>query len=237
MLRGTSLALAAFMLAGCASVSVKEEKWSQERLALPKRIYVADYEVPAEALEVDRSGDELEEFRKQKAKNFNGEICERITKRIAPAVPLAKGVRLEKGSWIVEGRFLRVNQGSRLLRSIVGLGAGGTKMEVRTVVSEAGARGTKKKIAEIETTGGSNAEPGMLTFPTPIGGGIRALVSLAKTGVTADQQRTARMITAALAERLEAQGYALPGKKEKAKRLEARSAGMERRAGSAEAEQ
>jgi hypothetical protein len=59
----------------------------------------------------------------------------------------------------------------------------------------------------------------MLTFPTPIGGGIRALVSLAKTGVTADQRRTARMITAAMAEKLEAQGFALRGKKEKAKRL------------------
>jgi phosphoribosylaminoimidazole carboxylase (NCAIR synthetase) len=91
-------------------------------------------------------------------------------------------------------------------------------------VSVVGARGAKQKIAEIETTGGSNAEPGMLTVPTPIGGGIRALVSLAKTGVSADQHRTARMLTAAMAEKLEAQGYVLPGRKEKVKRLEAPSA-------------
>ncbi len=93
-------------------------------------------------------------------------------------------------------------------------------MEARTTVSVVGARGTRRMIAEIETTGGSNAEPGMLTFPTPIGGGIRALVSLAKTGVTADQKRTARMITAAMAEKLETQGYALRGTKERVKRLE-----------------
>jgi hypothetical protein len=49
-------------------------------------------------------------------------------------------------------------------------------------------------------------------------------VSLAKTGVTADQLRTARMITAAMAEKLEAQGYQLVGKKEKVKRVEARAA-------------
>lgn len=230
------LIVAAAMLAGCASVSVREDKWTQERLALPKRVYVADYDVSKEVLEVDRSGEELDEFRKEKAKNFTAALCERITKRIAPAVPLAKGVRPERGAWVVEGRFLRVNQGSRFLRSIVGLGAGGTKMEARTVVSEVGARGAKKKIAEIETTGGSNAEPGMLTFPTPIGGGIRALVSLAKTGVTADQLRTARMITAAMAEKLEAQGYALPGKKEKVKRLEARGGSVERGARSTEPE-
>jgi len=45
-------------------------------------------------------------------------------------------------------------------------------------------------------------------------------LSLAKTGVTADQQRTARMITAAMAEKLEAQGYDLPAKTHKAKRLQ-----------------
>jgi len=157
---------------------------------------------------------------RRSGRRITAELCQRITARIAPAVPLAAGARPEKGSWVVEGRFLRVNQGSRLLRSMVGLGAGGTKMEARTIVSAVGARGAKRKIAEIETTGGSNAEPGLLTFPTPIGGSIRALVYLAKTGVTADQQRTARMITAALAEKLEAQGYQLGGKKEKAKRLE-----------------
>ena len=211
------------LLSGCASVSVKEDKWTPERLALPQRVYVADYDVPAEVLAVDRSGEDLEKFRQEKAKNFTAELCEWITKRIAPAVPLAKGVRPEKGSWLVEGRFLRVNQGSRLLRSLVGLGAGGTKMEARTTVLLVDAKGAKNTIAEIETTGGSNAEPGMLTFPTPIGGGIRAVVSLAKTGVTADQLRTARMITAAMAEKLEAQGHVLPGKKEKVKRVESRS--------------
>ena len=207
------------LLAGCASVSVKEDRWTEERLALPKRVYVKNYELPAEALTVDREGEELEAFRKTTADNFTRELCERTGGRIAPATPLTETARPQKGDWIVEGRFLQVEQGSRLLRSLVGLGAGGTKMEARTTVSVVGARGTKKTIAEIETTGGSNAEPGLLTFPTPIGGGIRAVLSLAKTGVTADQRRTARMISAAMAEKLEAQGYALPGKKQKAKRL------------------
>jgi hypothetical protein len=218
------LVLVGLALAGCASVSVKEDRWTKERLALPPKIYVMNYEVPTEVLAVDRDGAELEEFRRTTADNFTKELCERISKRIAPAVPLTKGVRPAKGSWVVEGSFQRLNQGSRLLRSLVGLGAGGTKMEARTIVSAIDARGVKKTIAEIETTGGSNAEPGMLTFPTPIGGGIRALVSLAKTGVTADQRRTARMITAAMAEKLEAQGYRLAGEGEKVKRLEARSA-------------
>ena len=142
---GTFGALCLSLLCGCASVSVKEDQWTQERLALPKRVYVADYEVPVEALAVDRTGEELEAFRQEKAGNFTTELCQRITARIAPALPLAAGVRPEKGSWVVEGRFLRVNQGSRLLRSMVGLGAGGTKMEARTTVSAVGGTGRKKK--------------------------------------------------------------------------------------------
>jgi len=219
-MRRSLLALATLpMLAGCASVSVKEDQWSAERLALPKRVYIRNYELPPEVLAVDRKGEELETFRKTTADNFTKELCERISKRIAPAVPLTEKTRPQKGDWVVEGRFTQVKQGSRLLRSLVGLGAGGTKMEARTTVSLVGARGTKKTIAEIETTGGSNAEPGLLTFPTPIGGGIRAVLSLAKTGVTSDQRRTARMISAAMAEKLEKQGYKLPGQKQKAKRL------------------
>ncbi|MGA1124230.1 MAG: DUF4410 domain-containing protein [Chthoniobacterales bacterium] len=223
--RSMGVALAAALLAGCASVGVKEDNWTDQRPTLPTRVYVADYGVPAEVLAVDRGGEELEAFRRSTAENFTGELCERISKRIAPAVPLEKGTRPAKGTWVVEGSFLRVNQGSRLLRSLVGLGAGGTKMEVRTIVSSVGARGVKRKIAEIETTGGSNAEPGLLTVPAPIGGGIRAVVSLANTGVTKDQERTARMITAAMAEKLEAQGHQLSGKKEKAKRLDAVESG------------
>lgn len=207
------------LIAGCASVSVKEDQWTKDRLTKPKRVYVKNYHLPSEVLAVGREGEQLEVFRRTTADNFTAELCERISKRIAPATPLTENTRPQKGDWVVEGRFLQVKQGSRLLRSLVGLGAGSTKMEVRTVVSEVGARGIRKTIAEIETTGGSNAEPGMLTFPTPIGGGIRAVLSLAKTGVTADQRRTARMITAAMAEKIEAQGYQLPGKAEKAKRL------------------
>lgn len=218
-LRGATSLAVGLLLAGCASVSVKDDRWSREPLTVPTRVYVADYEMPAEVLDVDRTGAEMEEFRKTTAENFTAELCQRITARIAPAVPMTGKTRPEKGSWIVEGKFLRVEQGSRLLRSMIGFGAGGTKLEAKTKVFAVGAGETRRALAEIETTGGSNAEPGMLTLPTPVTGGVRAILSATLTGVTADQRRTARMITAAMAERLEAQGHKLRGKKTKVKRL------------------
>lgn len=220
VLRTLGAAGVGLLLVGCASVSVKQDRWSQEPLIPPTRVYIADYKVPSESLNVDRAGAEMEEFRAKMAQNFTAVLCEKITARIAPAMPLAEGARPAKGSWIVEGRVLRVNQGSRLLRSMIGFGAGGTKLEVETTVSAVGARGARRTIAEIETTGGSNAEPGMLTLPTPVTAGVRAVLSATLTGVSADQRRTARMITAVMAERLEAQGHELRGKKERVKGLE-----------------
>lgn len=211
-------AAAVSFFAGCASVSVKQESWSEGRLSRPGKIYVADYAAPAEVLRVDRSGAELEEFRKGLGAAFAAELRERISARIAPARAWAEGTRPEKGAWVVEGQFLRVNQGSRILRALVGLGAGGTKFETRTRISEVVRGGGRRPIGEIETTGGSNAEPGLLTSP-PLTAPLRAAVSATLTGLTPDQRRTARMITAAMAEKLEAQGYALPGKKEPVKRL------------------
>jgi|GEM_PF-7034048 len=95
----------ALLLAGCASVSVKEDQWSSGRLKPPTRVYVENYDIPSDALAVDRDGEDLESFRQATAENFTAELCERITKRIAPAVPLADDVHPEKGSWVVEGRF------------------------------------------------------------------------------------------------------------------------------------
>lgn len=203
---------------GCASVSVREERWSSEKITKPAMVYVADFEAPEGSLRVDREGRDLAEFRAGLARAFSAELRDRISGTIAPARPWMPKQRVSKGSWVVEGRFLRVNQGSRLLRTLVGLGAGGTKFETRTVISEADTRGKLRPIGEIETTGGSNAEPGLLTAPTPVTGGVRAVLSATLTGLTPDQRRTARMITAAMAEKLESQGFKLTGQREKVKR-------------------
>lgn len=207
------------LLLGCASVSVKKESWTPGKIALPAKVYVAEFSAPAEVLKVDREGVELEAFRTALTENFSVNLREQITAGIAPAQPLLATTRPEKGSWLVEGEFLRLNQGSRLLRSLIGLGAGGTKIETRTTISEVLRGGGRRPIGEIETTGGSNAEPGALVLPNPVGGAVRLVLSATLTGVTRDLRRTARMITALMAEKLQSQGLVLPGQNEPVKRL------------------
>ena len=207
------------LLLGCASVSVKKESWAPGKIALPAKIYVAEFSAAPEVLKVDREGAELEAFRTALAGNFSASLREQITAGIAPARPFPAATRPEKGSWVIEGEFLRLNQGSRLLRSLIGLGAGGTKIETRTRISEVLRGGKRRPIGEIETTGGSNAEPGALVMPLPVGSAVRLVLSATLTGVSRDLKRTARVITALMAEKLQSQGNVLPGENEPVKRL------------------
>src|SRR6202044_982250 len=97
---------------------------------------------------------------------------------------------------LVRGEFTTVDQGSRLLRSAIGFGAGGTKVGTRGLVYDlAQIPGTP--FLGFSPTGASAAEPGaILAFTTDpleiaIGG-----VSGAAHGLSEDTKRTAREITA-----------------------------------------
>jgi hypothetical protein len=67
------------------------------------------------------------------------------------------------------------------------------------------------RVAQLETTGGSNAEPGAL-FSSPFGAVPRLITNVTTSGLAADARRTARTITAAVSEKLSAQGAQLAGR-------------------------
>jgi len=152
---------------------------------------------------------------------FAGRLVERLNKDVLPTSVLQAGAKVPRGPvWILEGEFLRINQGSRALRAVVGWGLGGTKMESLTRVYSVEKSGRQREVGRIVTTGGSNAEPGAV-FSGPFGAAPRLALSASLTGVSADARRTSRMITAALSERLAAEGVALRGEPLRAKRLQA----------------
>ncbi|MEZ0299569.1 MAG: DUF4410 domain-containing protein, partial [Candidatus Methylacidiphilales bacterium] len=82
-------------------------------------------------------------------------------KKVAYAVRLPQGSTLPPSGWLLTGKFVRVNQGSRALRMIVGLGAGGTKLETEIAVRDLSQPGAPVVISTMKT-GGSNAEPGAM---------------------------------------------------------------------------
>ncbi len=200
------------LLASCASVSVEKavHPFGPENgpKKAPGEILIRPFEVPSSALRVDREGEELEKFRRDLGQYLAEQLARRLKRHVAPARVVAPGDALPQGNfWLVEGGVERVNQGSRLLRSTVGLGTGGTKMEAKVNVFDLSGP-EPKEFLHIETTGGSNISQGIggiVMFPFS---GPMALTSLAnaldgvRSGVSFDAQRTAREIAAVLSEYL-----------------------------------
>jgi hypothetical protein len=217
----SSVAFAAVViLSGCSSVSVLESRFSPpgQKISTPSKIYVKPYTFAEGSLRVDRTGERLKTFQDEAAAQIADRLVARLTEHIAPAALFAEGgPKPPKNSWIIEGEFTRINQGSRAFRSLLGFGLGGTKMEATTKVFRVDASNKRAPLAVIRTSGGSNAEPGAI-----LGGvlfaGPRGIVRAATSGVSADSRRTARMITATLSERLAADGAPLAGRPLQAKR-------------------
>jgi hypothetical protein len=109
---------------------------------------------------------------------------------------------------VIDGRFTRINEGSRILRMGIGLGIGGTKMETQVQVRQGGAA---QPLLRFATTGGSNANPGAATNPIPFSSAPTALLA-SKEGVTDDSARTARMISAQIGEYMVKRGWIDPSR-------------------------
>lgn len=204
---------------GCASVSVTDvAHFEGPRPPMPERILVEDFSAPATVFRVDRDGESLDRFRTEFAGALSRAIVERVDKHLVPAEASPSGERKTgRREWLVTGRFLRVNQGSRALRMSLGLGAGGSKLETRVVVYELS--GTKPRaILTFETTGGSNAAAGAVFNLNPWIAGAAA-AGLALSGLSYDAVRTSREVTAVLSEYMAEQGLIDPRRSKRAKKL------------------
>ncbi len=215
---------ASLWLQGCASVSVKEvskEKSGKVDLK-PQKIYVRDFAVDLSEFNVDREGWELENFKQLTSTMMTEALIERIGKHLIEAVPLREGDPLPIGNvWLLEGRFDKVNQGSRALRMFIGFGAGGSKLNTSIEVYDLSNPGLTP-ILTFSTTGGSGASPGAITSGPGIQGAISAgitLASLSSSGITEDVERTSRMITAYLSEFMHQKGWISDEQKLTAKKL------------------
>lgn len=189
--------LAVALLSSCASVSVKGENRSrQQPTQKPGKIYVADFGTGNGTYKIaGKESTDPEAFKKKTSNTLTNYVVKAVNTHVAPAEHTTNVRGLPKSGWLVAGEFVRVNTGSRVLRAGVGLGAGGTKMETRIRVFDLSAR-TMEPFLSFETTGGSNAMPGLLTNP-----GTSAAISMttqAMMGVTDDCARTSRMVAGAL---------------------------------------
>jgi hypothetical protein len=79
---------------------------------------------------------------------------------------LAAGEPLPKNGWLVRGIFTEVDQGSRVLRSQVGFGAGATDLAVLVNVGDL-QKGKLESFYRLETEAGSRKMPGAVVTRNP----------------------------------------------------------------------
>ena len=212
-----------FMI-GCASVSVaKVEKQSKKAFQKPSKIYVEEFTTTDSVFHVNRTGAALKEFEAKTASQLSTNLVKQLNQSVFPADAKSKNSKTPTGScWLVTGTFERVDQGSRALRSIVGFGAGRTRIETKVVVMDL--RGLKPaELFSFKTIGSSNQEPGpgiiMGAIPMNLEGPFSIVYGPAMTGLSFDVRRTAKEIAAEISDYLQKNGVAPKDKKLKVKRL------------------
>jgi hypothetical protein len=206
MTRAFALLALSCALTSCASISVDDARESV-RQNKPSLVYVMDFSTAHADVEVDRTGDALADFKKNLQLMLSTGLVKEISDRLVPAIAENKPAnQREKNAWLVRGEFITVKQGSRLLRSAIGFGAGGTKLETRVQVYDA--QNPDAPFLTFNTTGGSNAEPGAILALSydPLQLAIGA-VSGAAHGLSEDAARTSREITAELSDYMYARGW------------------------------
>jgi len=208
--------IAALALSACASVTVKEVDTSRGKRpsSAPKTYYV----VPFSTAGANVKEHPMREHRGQLANETRQLVADALVREISNTLGQAKLVSSPAAAgsngWLVTGDITRINEGSRILRMAIGLGAGGTKLETRVRVTNLPA--SNPPFLNFKTTGGSGAEPGAATNPIPFSSAPTALLAT-RTGITDDSNRTARMITAAIADYQVQRGWLAPDKVRKPK--------------------
>ncbi len=209
--------LLCLVLAGCSSVSVQEES-ENVGLAPPTRpgvLWVRPFAVPKGA-EFDAAAKSPTDDPRLRVGRLVAEgILSRAEKLVAPGKLVEDGQLPPAGGLLVEGKILRVRQGSRALRLGIGFGAGRSLLETSVKVFNLERSATKPWLV-FETSGGSNAEPGLagMLVPSPVSipvavtivGGAAAAGAITGKGVTEDALRTGRTIAASIHGHLAAHG-------------------------------
>jgi Domain of unknown function (DUF4410) len=215
-LRVVFSSFAALAFSACASVTVKNVDASQGRkpTAAPKTYYVVPFSTAGANVKEHPMRKNPGQLANEVQSLISTSLVSEISSTLGPAKLVSSPTAAGRNGWLITGDITRINEGSRILRMAIGLGAGGTKVETRVRVTNLPA--SNQPFLSFNTTGGSGAEPGAATNPIPFSSAPTALLAM-KTGITDDANRTGRMINAAIADYQVQRGWLAPEKVKKPK--------------------
>jgi hypothetical protein len=210
LLRALSLCAAASLLPGCASVSVRDDQPSRQAKPslAPKHIYVLPFSTARATIKEHPMRKRPGGLPGEAQKLIADALVSELSKSVAPASLVSSPAAAGRGGWLVTGDITELNEGSRILRMAIGLGIGSTKMSTAVRIQNLPA--SNAPFLSFSTRGTSGATPGAATNPIPFSSAPTVLFQ-GQQGISDDSKRTARMITARIANYVQERGWPLIG--------------------------
>lgn len=121
------------LFAGCTTATtVKQTDLAADSPPAPRIIYVTDFPFPT-ATPPDADADSKSA---KLSASMAARLVEDLKKAGLPAQRLAPDAPLPAEGWLLSGKFVMVDEGSRLGRSFVGFGVGATHLQVETALDD-----------------------------------------------------------------------------------------------------
>jgi hypothetical protein len=219
MLRFLGLSLVGVVaLSSCSSVGVYDlQKHGVRVTQAPVRILVEPFSAPPSVFKLgERPERELRTLRGEIVSTLASRTAAELRTHAAAAAVVGAAHPVRPGTWLIRGQIRKVDQGSRALRTTVGLGAGRTKMRTRVTVYDVTSAGLVP-LLRFNTTGSSGMEPGAVlgvaTGGVTLVGTGSSLLMGSLPGVSSDIERTAYEISAVLSVYLQRNGLLDPSRR------------------------
>lgn len=214
--------LVAAALGGCTSANVGNMSMFGGDLAKPSVVLVSDFDVPANAVALDR-GFAAKLKRNMKGasdQTMRGEVARRVSATIAEtvvaklreagieALPGNRSLAIEGQTTLVIGGNVRsIDEGNRTRRNLIGFGAGKSSVTVDVQVAHLSS-GESKNVLTFSAEAESARRPGAVAT-APVGAAVGAAATVASTAgglaserLSADVEAQARRIGTTIADRI-----------------------------------
>lgn len=178
-------AVLVLMLSACSSARVVSEfDVSRQANHRPGIIYVSDFDVQPDAISSESffSRFPLHAMRERSQANslidvMGDSLVKELQKKGLEAHRLPPGAPLPNQGWLVRGAFLRIDEGNRVRRAVIGFGAGHTDLQVAARVDDLAAGKAPAPLYRMETAAESGKGPGAILTLNPYAAALKFVLS------------------------------------------------------------
>lgn len=174
-IRFVAIAGVALALGACSTAAITSDvALVPNPIARPTVIYVAQFDLPNAAIQSESpmARHPLHAWREQShahalVADMEQDIVTDLGKKGWSAQRLAPGQPLPREGWIVRGTFLKLDEGDRVRRAVVGFGKGQTDLRIAVAVDNLSTDAPPAPLYRMQTGARSGTSPGAVVTLNP----------------------------------------------------------------------